>query len=353
MLAMTIDASQLPELTKRQEEILALVIRTYTSKLEPVSSKQIVETSELGVSSATIRNEMSVLEELGYIIAPHTSAGRIPTENGYRYFVQRIADNNMNTLTDFEEKHIASRFHSLPKGTEQWMKLAATILARTANIASLVTAPIVETSRFKHIELIAIQGRLVLMVLVLHGGVVQQRMLNLAEPVPQIKLAEVATQINTLCADLFPQEIRLKGIQFNLLGREVAELAADLMEEADKQQTRIVYRDGLSDLLGNIYDGETAQQAIRVFEEHAVLDIVLANFLDDDVRVIVAGDGRWDELSQLSMVLSRYGIPGQIRGTIGLLGPTHINYGRAISTVRYVSNLMTDMLVDLYDQDKE
>ncbi|RMG74977.1 MAG: heat-inducible transcription repressor HrcA [Chloroflexi bacterium] len=351
---MTMDASQLPELTKRQEEILALIIRTYTDKLEPVSSKQIAETSNLGVSSATVRNEMSVLEELGYITAPHTSAGRIPTENGYRYFVQRIIDNN--GLTKAEEKHIANKFHSLPKGTEQWMKLAATILARTANTASLVTAPIVETSRFKHIELISIQGRLVLMVLVLHGGVVQQRMLNLADPVPQSKLAEVAKQINSLCTDLYSHEIRLKSIQFNLLGREVAELAADLMDEADKHQTRIVYRDGLSDLLGNIHDGETAQQAIRVFEEHTVLDIILTNFLDsqtDDVRVVVAGDGLWDELSQLSMVLSRYGIPGQIRGTIGLLGPTHINYGRAISTVRYVSNLMTDMLVDLYEQKDE
>lgn len=349
---MTTDASNLPELTRRQEDILSHIIRSYTQKPEPVSSKYLVETSTLGVSSATIRNEMAVLEDLGYIAAPHKSAGRVPTEAGYRYFVAHIL--GRNALSDSEKNHLAEKFRALPMVTDQWMRYAATALARTARTASLVTPPIAETSRFKHVELISIQGRLVLMVLVLHGGIVQQRMLKLADAVPQSKLGEAANNINALCADLYAHQIRMKAVGLDFLEREVAELAADVMERADNNRTQVIYRDGLSEIIGDFPDGEGAQQVLRVLEERAFLDMILSDLVDpltDDVRVIVAGDGRWEELSQLSLVLTRYGVPGQMRGAIGVLGPTHINYGRAISTVRYVSSLMTNMLTTLYEDD--
>jgi heat-inducible transcriptional repressor len=344
------DASQLPELTDRQEKILTHIIRAYTEKPEPVSSQHVVDHSDLSVSSATIRNEMVVLEELGYIRAPHKSAGRVPTENGYRYFVQRIID--QHDLMQGEQRRIESKLQTLPMATDAWMRLAATLVARTAQTASLVTPPVSRTNRFKHVELVSIQGRLVLMILVLHGGVVHQRMLNLAEVVTQAKLTEAASRINTICRDLYAHDIQLKAVQLPLLEREVAELASELMESADNSHLR-VFRDGLSDIINTFQDGEGAQQAIRVFEERAFLDMILADVLNptaDDFKVIVAGDGR-EELNQLSIVISRYGIPGHMIGAVGVLGPTHINYGRAIQTVRYVSGLMTSMLHELYSDD--
>ncbi len=349
---MTVDASHLPELTKRQEEILSLIVRSYTHKTEAVSSKYLVEAYDLSFSSATVRNEMAVLEDLGYIAAPHTSAGRVPTERGYRYVVGRLL--NEENLNPAEQKHIDEKFRTSPMGTEHWMRLAARVLAHTAQTASLVTPPVVETSRFKHVELVSIQGRLVLMVLVLHGGVVQQRMLNLADPLPQSKLTEAAARINALCGDLYTHQIRMKAIQLPLLEREVAELAVDVMEHSDSSEVRVIYRDGLSDVIGAFSDGEGAQQAIRVFEERAFLNMILTDFLDpirNDVRVIVAGDGQLEELNQLSMVLSRYGVPGKMSGAVGVLGPTHINYGRAISSVRYVASLMTAMLGEIYEDE--
>lgn len=341
---------QLPELTRRQEEILELVVRTYTQKPEPVGSKFLVEIYGLSYSSATVRNEMAALEELGYLLAPHTSAGRVPTERGYRYFVRRlIGDTDLSVA---EQQHIAQKFRDLPVAMEQWMRLAATVLARTANTASLVTPPIAETSRFKHLELISIQGRLVLLVLVLHGGSVHQRMLNLVEPVPQRSLSETAERINALCLDLTANELRLKGLHLSMLDREVVELAADLMEKADSNQGRVVYRDGLSEVINMFHDNEGAQQAVRVLEERAFLNMILSDILSpliEGVQVVIAGEGRFDEVNHLSLVLSRYGIPGRASGAIGVLGPTHINYGRAISSVRYLSTLMTNMIVDLYD----
>jgi heat-inducible transcriptional repressor len=348
---MSIDASQLPELTRRQEEILTLIVRNYTQAVEPVASKQLVET--LGVSSATIRNEMAVLEELGYVSAPHTSAGRVPTEMGYRYFVKYLVKNG--DLTNAEQTHIVEKLQNLALVGDQWMRATATILARTAGSASLVTPPLAETSRYKHLELISIQGRLVLMVLVLHGGTVQQRMLNLAEPVPQDTLSNVATLLNSLCVDSSANEMRMKSVGLPMLEREVAELTAELMVQTDGSTTNLIYREGLSEVIRSFQDQQGAQQAVRVFEERAFIETLLGEMLPaavDSVQVFVAGEGR-EEINQLSIVLSRYGVPGQMSGAVGVLGPTHINYGRAISTVRFVSSLMTTMVTALYSGDKD
>lgn len=344
-------AASLPELTRRQEEILSLIVRAYTESPEPVSSKSLTEGYDLGISSATVRNEMARLEEMGYISAPHTSAGRVPTALGYRYIVRSVMD--QNGLTPSDQQYIETKFKALPLILEQWLRQAAKVLTRTVHTASLVTPPLSQINRFKHIELISIQGRLTLMVLVLQGGVVHQRMLTLAEPVSQDKLSDVALHINSLGDDCTATQLRLKQHHANELEREIIELAADLMDRSGGNQVRVVYRDGLSELISDFPDSKGAQQAIRVFEERAFLDMILTEILqplihEQQVQVVIAGDGR-EEISHLSLVLSQYGVPGQISGTLGIVGPTHINYGRAISAVRHVSTLMTDMLVDLYD----
>ena len=346
----------LPELTKRQQDILSSIVRAYNENAEPVSSKHLVENYDLNISSATVRNEMAKLEEMGYIVAPHTSAGRIPTAPGYRYVVRDLMDSN--SLAPADHHYIERKFNELPVVLEQWMKQAATVLARTAHTASLVTPPVANTGKFKHLELISIQGRLALMVLVLEGGTVHQRMLTLAEPVTQAGLGETADYVNSICKDLSANQIRMKSRNFNELEREVAELSADLIDKSGINQVRLVYRDGLSEVIKDFPDTTGAEQAVRVYEERAMLDLILTEILQPlmgedshDVQVVIAGNGH-EEVSQLSLVLSRYGVPGQIRGTLGVLGPTNLNYGRAISTVRKVSGMMTNMLVELYeDQD--
>lgn len=345
----------LPHLTKRQEEILSLIVRAYNENAEPVSSGHLVKNYDLNISSATVRNEMAKLEEMGYIIAPHTSAGRIPTAPGYRYVVRDLLESN--SLAPADHHYIERKFNALPVVLEQWMKQAATVLARTAHTASLVTPPLATTSRFKHLELISIQGRLALMVLVLEGGAVRQRMLSLAEPVTQAGLSETADYVNSICKDLSANQIRMKSRNFNELEREVAELAAELIDKSGLNQVRLIYRDGLSEVIKDFPDTSGAEQAVRVYEERAMLDMILSEIIqplmgedNQDVQVVIAGNGH-EEVNQLSLVLSRYGVPGQIRGTLGVLGPTNINYGRAISTVRKVSGMMTNMLLDLYEDE--
>ncbi len=354
------DERRLPNLTNRQEDILACIVQAYSERPEPVGSRYLVENYELNISSATVRNEMARLEEMGYIAAPHTSAGRVPTAAGFRYFVLRLLQTR--SLTRGEQSHISERVGTLQAGMEQWMRRTASLLARSVRTASIVTPPISQTNSFKHLELISIQGRLALMVLVLNSGGVHQRMLTLAEPVPQVKLGEAAKRVNETCAGLGAQQVRLRSNNLPMLEREVAELTAELIENVDNNRAGFIYRDGLSQVIDSFADEAGAQQAIRILEERTVLNALLSDLLDGlpaeadapvDVQVVIAGDGRYEELDRLSMVLSRYGDPEKMSGAVGVLGPTHINYGRAISTVRYVSNLMTNVLATLYQDGVE
>ncbi|MBK8022439.1 MAG: heat-inducible transcription repressor HrcA [Chloroflexi bacterium] len=349
---MTPDDSLLPELTQRQEEILSSIVKAYTQSPEPVSSKYLVDQFNLPFSSATIRNEMMRLEEMGYIQQPHTSAGRVPTATGYRYYVMRLTgQQDAEVLNRSDQQWIEDRLKGAPVASEQQMTQAASVLARVAQTAALVTPPRAATCRFKHVELIAIQGRLVLMVMVLQGGTVHQQMLNLAESLNQQRLSEVADRLNAMLNGLNVSEVRVRSASLSLLERDIADLITAAMQQTDSLQTGQVFGDGLTEMVTLFPGSEGAQQAIRVIEERAILNMILADLLTpmlNQVQVVIAGNGQWQELSRLSMVLSRYGVEGQVSGAIGVLGPTNINYERAIGVVGYVSGMMTDLLRQVY-----
>ncbi len=190
----------MPELTERQRTILLFLIRDYIETAQPVGSKRLVERFRLALSPATVRNEMSALTEMGYLRQPHTSAGRVPTEEGYRVFVGHMM--NKAELPESVQNTISHQFFQASPDVDQWMTLAASVLAHQSQGVSLVTAPHAETIRFKHVELISTQGRQVLMVTVMEGGEVKQQILTLAEPVSQTRLTQVATRLNSLLAGL-------------------------------------------------------------------------------------------------------------------------------------------------------
>jgi heat-inducible transcriptional repressor len=339
------------ELTPRQQTILGLVIREYVTSTHPISSKTLLEQYDLGVSSATVRNEMGLLEELGYLTHPHTSAGRLPTDKGYRYFVERLLGDV--TLPVTEQRMIAHQFHQARLDLGQWMRLAATTLKRTARNASLVTAPQAEQSRFRHIQLISTQGKLVLLVLVLQGGNVHQQMLTLAEPLTQLELNQSTDLINQVCSGLMATEIRARVPGLPSFEAEIGGLVVAMMERCDSQLTGEVYRDGLTEMLSQpeFTDSESSHGVLRLLEERSFLDSFLAETLSPQVggvQVIIGGEGRWEELSNCSMVLARYGVPGFATGALGVLGPRRMPYGRAISAVRFVAELMSDLVYDMY-----
>jgi heat-inducible transcriptional repressor len=337
------------KLTDRRQAVLGLVVRQYIATATPVSSKTIVEQYGLGVSSATIRNEMAYLEEQGYLTHPHTSAGRMPTEKGYRYFVERLMGEAELPLA--EQRTIRHQFHQARLDLEQWMKLAAAVLARTAHSTSLVAAPTVPQCRLKHLELIATHGSRLLLVLVLRGGMVKQQMLTLAHPVAQEELNQVANRLNDLFTSLSADRIIASPYRLTPLEEQIANMVIETMEEAEARSSGEIYRDGLLNIFRQPEFGEieNVRPIIRILEEQSLLEAILSEVLSaSGVQVLIGGEGRWDELSECSVVLAPYGEVGRAVGALGVLGPMRMRYGRAISTVRYVANLLSDLIYDLY-----
>ena len=334
-------------LSKRQEYILGLLIRSYIEEGQSVGSKTLVLRYSLDMSPATVRNEMAALDELGLLIQPHTSAGRVPTEQGYRYFVERLLGEYQ--LPSDEKQMIQHQFHQARLDLDQWMRLATAVLARTSHSASFITAPRPRQSRFKHLQLIATQGRLVLMVLVLYGGDIKQQMLTLAEPLPQGRLSLAADRLNALFDGQSTAEIQATASQLNwVLEQEVAGLLLDTMRRTDERALSNVYRAGIT----NIMEDEATRPALHLLEERSRLANVLsevANELDErGIQVVIGGEGRWEELKHCSIILSRYGVGNELAGAVAVIGPTRMPYGRNISIVRYVADLMTNFVHDYY-----
>lgn len=341
------------ELTGRQTTILGLIIREYVDSAIPVSSKGLQEKYGLPFSSATIRNEMAALADRGLIRQPHTSAGRVPTEEGYRYFVRQVMGEVELPLA--EQNTISHQFHQAGPEVSQWMQLAASVLSQHARGAGLITLPQSASVHFKHVELIATQGRQVLMVLVLLGGEVRQQMLSLAEPAPQEQLSEAAAHINAAFVNLDSDARRAAAARLSSFEKEIMRLIADVMKPGVAAQTGDIYYDGVSRVLAEpeFAESDAALHARRVLEEKAFLKEFLAKVLSPNigsVQVVIGGEGDWEELKDCSMVLARYGVTNVATGALGVLGPTRMAYGRAVSTVRYVAELMTDLMEETYGE---
>ena len=343
------------KLTERQNFILALVIREYVDMAQPVGSKRLVDAYDLDYSSATVRNELAYLTETGYLQQPHTSAGRAPTEEGYRYFVSQLMGNA--TLPTHIERTIEHQFYQARNDYDQWMRLAASILARQSQGASLVTSLHPSHAHLKHLELIATRGRQVLMVLVFEGGEVNQQMLALAEPVSQERLSQVAAWLNDIAKGKDANGIAaLISQREDSLEQDILRLTADEMHKSDNVLAGQIYRDGISNVLAEPEFAEpgVAHRALRFWEQRSHLEDLLSQTVlspsSGGIHVLIGGEGTWEDLSECSVVLSRYGVPGVATGALGVLGPTRMSYAQTISTVRFVADLLSDLVVETFSE---
>jgi heat-inducible transcriptional repressor len=310
-----------------------------------------VEQYNLDFSSATVRNELAELTEKGYLRQPHLSAGRVPTEEGYRLFVGTLVQDI--ELPESMRRTISHQFYQMRQDVEQWTRLAASVLALQSRGASLVTVPHPDQAHFKHMELIISRGRQVLMVLVLMGGEILQHLIMLAEPVSQERLSEVADLLTHLLKNLSVEQIISVSQEMDVLEKEIFDMVVDEMQQADSLVSGEVILDGITNVLAEpeFAGSEEARRALRVLEEkpllqHLLSQTILNNPTANGVQVLIGGEGAWDSLSQCSVVLARYGTPGLATGTLGVLGPMRMPYGRTISIVRFLSGLLSDLVND-------
>jgi heat-inducible transcriptional repressor len=292
---------------------------------------------------------MAVLEDKGYLTHPHTSAGRVPTEKGYRYFVEKLMGESSLSLA--ERRTINHQFHQARLDVDQWMRLAAAVLAHKAQGAALITPPRSSLCRIKHVELIAIRDTVVLLILVLQAGIVKQQVLTVSVPISQDEVSRVASHLAYRWAGLDEASVSSTVPGLTEIERRVAEAVLDMMQRADACASTDVYRDGLLNVLSQpeFLHSESAQRVVRLLEERQFVETLVNDVIHHGgLQVIIGGEGRWQDLSEVSVVLARYGVEDEATGALGVLGPLRMQYSRAVSVVRYMAQLMSDLMGDVY-----
>ncbi len=343
-------------LSARQERILRLLVREYTDTMRAIGSKTVVERGGLDISSATVRNDMAMLERLGFIQQAHTSGGRTPTDAGYRYYVERLMD--QPSLSTNEQMLIRHQFHQVEVHLDEWVKLAASVLARVAGNVSVVTTPRARLPKVKNVELIAVQEKTALLVLVTREGAVRQAMVTLPAAFDQPTLRSVADRVSVQLAQLGRSEIALAAEHMTGIDRVVADESVRMLRNLEEAMSAEVVHDGLGNVLQQPeFDGhERAGRLIELLRGGALLTALLPQLLvaTEDagrvnrVQVIIGAENQWDALQDFGIVLATYGIPSEVTGMVAVLGPTRMYYERTISSVRYVSQVLSDLLTELY-----
>lgn len=333
---------------KRRQKVLSIVIKEYTHSAQPVSSKSIAENYDLGVSPATIRNDLAALEDEGWLTHPHTSAGRIPTEAGYRFFVQNLLEES--ELPAGERTQIRTQFRAVRHDLDQWLRLSTSVLATASQSAALATAPRAPRSYFKHVELVGIHDTKVLLVLVLQAGNVKQQLLDLDEPVSQSELSRISNELNDKLRGADRAAIVRTYATLSPFAQQVAMLITDMFERMEERLDGPIFRDGLTQILHAPEFAESAniRRIVRILEERTLLEQVVGEYSNQDIQVIISGEGRYSELQEISLVISRYGVVDRATGVLGVVGPLRMSYGRTISAVRFVATIMSDMVQDIY-----
>lgn len=339
-------------LTARREAVLKIIVSEYIDTAVPVASETIFRNYKLGVSPATIRNDMAYLEEGGYIARPHTSAGSVPLDKGYRHYVESLT--RKTELNMQEQYRIRKLFREVEKEFERWLKLAAAITASLVKNAALVTLPKPRQCRFKHLELVALQEAMALMVLVLGEAILKRQLLSFEEPVTQERLTIMSNKLSTVFSGLTSSEISDKKLELPLEERQVTETVTEMMSAEDELEYEQPYLEGLRLMLGQpeFAERDRMLSIMELMETKDWLSSAFGRRSDDfGVQVVIGEENRNETLRDLSLVFSRYGIPDQIGGTIGIIGPTRMNYRRAISTIDYISGILSDLVAGVSRSD--
>jgi heat-inducible transcriptional repressor len=327
--------------------ILNSIARQYIASAMPVSSASIVDDCGFEVSSATIRNEMARLEEEGYIIRPHHAAGSIPSDKGYVYYAGTLSEVG---LPPAEQRMIDHLFHQVEENVDEWLSLAVSLAAQRVQNLAIATAPRSAAYQLKHLELVALGESRALVILVMREAKVRQQLVHFGQPVSQEDLTTIALKLNTAYKDMTGRQILANEIELSPAEQQVTYCLLKMMNAEDKHENE-AYIDGIHYWLNQpeFAGGRKMAPLVELFEQRRLVNAVVPQEMEaGGVQVIIGRDNRNEAVRGCSVVLSRYGPPGEARGTIGVIGPTRMPYARAISTVGYLATVMDVLVSDLY-----
>ena len=347
------------ELTDRQRSVLRAVVEDYVLTAIPVGSKSLVSRYGLGVSPATVRSAMAELEALGLLSHPHTSAGRVPSDLGYRLYVESLMREAELDMAD--RLMIRHQFSQVQLTSNEWLRLAASVLAGSTRSASVVTPARSSRARFGHVQLVALDDGTRLLVLVLGDGNVLQRRLDRSalerqlpgEPTDQAALDAAAAALNTQLAGLAAPQARRRIPKLAPLAAHIAETVAGLLEGADAVVVEDIFTDGIVNVLEQpeFAEGSKLRPILEILQRSDFLQqLVPVLTRSGGVHVIIGRENANDAMHEVSLVFAPYGAPDRALGMLGVLGPTRMRYPRAIPTVRYLSGLMNELINSHYGE---
>lgn len=327
------------ELDERKIKILDAIIRNYLDTGEPVGSRTISKYSDLNLSSATIRNEMSDLEEMGYILQPHTSAGRIPSDQGYRFYVDNLMKEKEQEVTEMKEFMIE---HT--EKMEQVLQQMAKMLAVNTNYAAMITAPPYQRNKVKFLQLSQVDNDQILAVIVMEGNIVKNKMISTREALDNETILKLNILLNTSLNGLSVEQINLgtisklkeqAGIHSNIVSDVLDALADALQEDEDLE----IYTSGTTNILKypELRDSQKASELLSAFEEKKQLvDLVNETLTSEEtgIQVYIGDESPVKNMKDCSVVTATYQLGEGLQGTIGIIGPKRMDYENVVDNLK-------------------
>ena len=343
------------ELDERKQKILQAIIRNYMETGEPVGSRTISKYSDLNLSSATIRNEMSDLEEMGYIVQPHTSAGRIPSDKGYRLYVDRILEEKNHEVQELKDLMI-ERTDKM----EQVLKQVVKVLAANTNYATMVSAPTYHRNKLKFIQLSKVNATQILTVIMIEGNIVRNKVIDVTEELDQETVLKLNILLNSVLNGLSIEEINLAmiqnlkeqaGIHSERVG-SVIDAVAEVIHSEDEVE---IYTSGATNIFRypELSDNGKASELISTFEEKQQLSDLVNQTLENSdskgIQVYIGQETPIQSMKDCSVVTATYELGEGLQGTIGIIGPKRMDYENVLKTLK----TLTEQLDEIYNRNKK
>lgn len=337
------------DLDKRKLKILQAIVRNYLDSGEPVGSRTISKFTDLNLSSATIRNEMADLEELGYILQPHTSAGRIPSDKGYRLYVDTLMQDKVQEVEDMKELLIQKA-----DKIELLLQQVANLLAVNTNYATMVTTPQYKNRKIKFIQLTEVDENQLLAVIVLEGNIVKNKFIDITKEVKKETILRMNIVMNTFLQGLDINEINISVIQkikeqsgdhFELANDILEAIAKALSEEDDLE----IYTSGATNILKypELSNRESATELLYTFEEKKQLSNLITDKLDDEIsrgiQVYIGNETPVKSMKDCSVVTATYEVEEGVYGKIGIIGPKRMDYEKVVHTLQSLMLQLDDI----------
>ena len=337
------------EMSERKLKILHAIIQNYLETGEPVGSRTISKYTDLNLSSATIRNEMADLEEMGYIIQPHTSAGRIPSDKGYRLYVDMLMEEKEQELNEMQDQMLEKA-----DKMDQLLKQAAKVLATNTNYATMVSTPMNNSNKIKFIQLSMVDEEQVIAVIVLGGNVIKNKIINIDEPISNENLLKLNMLLNTTLNGMSIEEInlgliaRLKeqaGIHSEVIGHVLDAVAEIIHVDNDME----IYTSGATNIFKypELSDNQSAQEIISAFEEKQQLSELVTQTLAQDentgIQVYIGDETPVQTMRDCSVVTATYELGDGMKGTIGIIGPKRMDYEHVLKSMKRLQTELDQM----------